>query len=584
MTKKTIAKKKPNKASRKKKSTNPVLTRVRVVLLGICLLGLPAALVWHLAGLQILPNVEKGHAFLQGEGEARTVRKEKLPAYRGVITDRNGEILAVSTPVTSIYANPKRLDVERIAELAKAVGMSESALTQKLNLYANKSFVYLLRHLPPQQADKILALNITGVAGEDDFQRYYPAGEVAAHVVGFTDIEDAGQEGMELALDEWLQGTVGSKRVVKDLKGHVVKDLGVVKAAESGKDVQLSIDLRLQYLAYRELKNSIAEQGAASGSIVMLDVHTGEILAMVNQPSYNPNNRKNIKPAQLRNRALTDIFEPGSTMKPFTIVAALESGRYKSSSTIDTNPGYWRVGKKTYSDFKNYGVIDLATIIKKSSQVGISKIAMDLPADDVRNMFYRVGLGQTTGTGFPGESVGKLPSRTKWHSTERAAQAFGLGITVTALQLAQAYTVIANGGALRSASILKQDEATEGDRVIQPQQAQQVLNMLKTVTKKGGTATRAQIEAYPVAGKTGTAHKVGRNGYADSKYVAVFAGIAPADNPEIVTVVVVHEPPEEHYYGGEAAAPIFAKATAGALRLMHVPPKQIQQPEKMAAR
>ena len=550
----------------------PVLTRSRSAFFAVVLLAMAGALLWHLANLQVLPNKEKGFEFLQKQGVARSVRQEVLPAYRGKIVDRHGEVLAVSTPVTSIYANPQVFDMERTSELAGALGVSHKNLLEKLSHYANKQFVYLARHLPPHLADQILSLDIAGVAGEKEFERYYPAGEVTAHLVGFTDIDDQGQEGMELALNEWLAGSQGVKQVVKDLKGNVVKDLGVRRAARSGKDLQLSIDLRLQYLAYRELKNAIAEQGAASGSIVMLDVHSGEVLAMANQPSYNPNNRKILHPRQLRNRALTDVFEPGSTMKPFTIVAALESGKYSPSSTINTSPGYWRVGGKTYSDFKDYGVMDLTTVIKKSSQVAISKLAMDLPPDSVRDVFFRVGLGQASGIGFPGEAVGQLPSRSKWHPTERAAQAFGHGVSVTALQLAQAYTVLANGGVFRSTSILKLDSAPRGERVMKTRQTKQVLKMLEAVTEKGGTATRARIPSYPVAGKTGTTHKIGSGGYADSKYVAVFAGIAPANDPRIVTVVVVDEPPEEHYYGGEAAAPVFAKATEGALRILQVEP------------
>ena len=562
------------KLNARKPISGPVLTRARLIFLGAVLAILPLALVWHLAHLQVVPNTDKGFAFLQEQGEARTLRQEPIRAYRGVISDRNGELLAVSTPVKSLYANPQRLDMTRLPELAEALGVSQQSLANKITRYADKQFVYLERNLPPQDADRITRLNITGVNVEEEFKRYYPAGEVAAHIVGFTDIDEHGQEGMELALEDWLSGAPGVRQVVKDLKGNVVKDLGITRAASSGNDVQLSIDLRLQYLAYRELKNAIAEQGAKSGSIVMMDVHSGEVLAMANQPSYNPNNRSQINPSQLRNRALTDEFEPGSTMKPFTILAALESNRYTPSTKIDTNPGYWRVANKTYSDFKNYGVIDLTTVITKSSQVGISKIALDLPPQDLRDVFYRVGFGQATGTGFPGESMGKLPNRTRWHPTERAAMGFGLGISVTALQLAQAYTAIASGGLLRPSSILKQADVAEGDRAMSAHHAQQIISMLKTVTEKGGTATRAQIKAYPSAGKTGTAHKVGAHGYADDKYVALFAGMAPADDPQIVTVVIIHEPPVEHYYGGEAAAPVFARVVEGALRLLQVPPNQ----------
>lgn len=562
----------------------PVFARARIICMVLLLAVLPSALIWHLAHLQVIPTAEKGYTFLQEQGQARTVREEVIQAYRGVITDRNGEILAVSTPVKSIVLNPQRFDPEKTAVLAEALGLKTSELAARIGRFSDKQFMYVARNLPPHDADRILALKLEGVSAEKGFQRFYPAGEVAAHVVGFTDIDDRGREGMELALENWLAGTPGSRRVMKDLKGNVVKDLGVIRAAESGKDVQLSLDLRLQYLAYRELKNAIAEQGAASGSIVMLDAQTGEILAMANQPSYNPNNRSQIQPAQLRNRAVTDMIEPGSTMKPFTIVAALESGRYSPNTKIDTNPGYWRVGGKTYSDFRNYGVMDLTTVIQKSSQVAISKIAMDLPPEDLRDVFYRVGVGQLSGTGFPGEALGKLPNPRRWHPTERAALAFGHGMTLTALQLAHAYTVFATGGILRPTAILKQQNVPEGSRVIDVKHSQQVLNMLKAVTQTGGTATRANIKAYPVAGKTGTAHKVGEGGYADDKYIALFAGLAPADNPEIVMVVIINEPPQEHYYGGEAAAPVFARVAEGTLRLLQVPPSQSPPQQKVVAR
>jgi len=573
MTKKNASAKKIPRAN----PEGPVFSHARAVFAALVLLGLPAALVWNLAQLQVIPSAEKGFTFLQEQGEARTLREEVIQSYRGVITDRNGEILAVSTPVKSIVINPQRFDLKNTPQLAKALGVKPDELGAKIARFGDKQFMYVARNLPPQEADNIIALKLDGVWGEKGFQRFYPAGEVAAHVVGFTDIDDRGREGIELALDNWLSGTPGSRQVMKDLKGNVVKDLGIVRAAASGKDVQLSLDLRLQYLAYRELKNAVAEQGAASGSIVMLDAHTGEVLAMANQPSYNPNNRAQVQPARLRNRAITDIIEPGSTMKPFTIIAALESKRYVPGTKIDTNPGYWRVGGKTYSDFKNYGVMDLTTAIQKSSQVAISKLAMDLPPEDLRDVFFRVGMGQPSGTGFPGEALGKLPNPRRWHPTERAALAFGHGLSVTALQLAHAYTVFATGGILRPTSILKQQDPVDGVRVVDAKYTQQVLEMLKTVTQPGGTATRAQIKAYPVAGKTGTAHKVGEGGYADDKYVALFAGLTPADNPEIVMVVIIHEPPQEHYYGGEAAAPIFARVAESSLRILQVPPSAPSQ-------
>lgn len=576
------ASKSKSRESRGSTSQAPALGRPRTMILCGCLAALFGLLTWHLAHLQVVPGAEKGFTFLQKQGQARTLRQEKINAYRGVITDRNGELLAVSTPVKSLFANPQRLDRARLPELAKALSIAEAQLAEKLDQYADKQFVYLKRHMPPQEAENVLALNIPGVSAEEEFQRYYPAGEVAAHIVGFTDVDERGREGMELALDEWLAGAPGVKEVIKDLKGNVVKDLGVTRAASSGNDVKLTIDLRLQYLAYRELKAAIKSQGAVSGSVVVLDAQSGEVLAMANQPSYNPNNRNNIKPAQLRNRAVTDLFEPGSTMKPFTVVAALETGRYQPWTKIDTNPGWFHVAGKTYTDKRNLGVIDLTTLIQKSSQVGTTKLALDLDPNHVREVFYRLGLGQSTGIGFPGEAIGFLPNKEKWYTTERAAMAFGHGLSVTPLQLAQAYTTMANDGVLRPVSLVKQKELPEGSQVIEPKHAQQVMSMLKKVTQEGGTATRAQIKAYDVAGKTGTTHKVSeRGGYAEDKYVAFFAGVAPADDPSIVVVVVVNEPPAKHYYGGEAAAPVFARVAEGALRLLNVAPS-VQ--EQLAAR
>lgn len=544
--------------------------RTRAILAVLILLA--GSLIWHLAHLQVIPGKERGFDFLQKQGQARSLRSEKINAYRGIITDRNGEILAVSTPVKSIFVNPQRLDFDRVAELAEAVDMGLEALQSRLSRYADKQFMYIKRHMPPQDASQVLALAIPGVYAEEEYQRYYPAGEVVAHIVGFTNLDEHGQEGMELALNEWLAGTPGMKRVVKDQKGNVVRDLGVMRAAASGKDVQLSIDLRLQYLAYRELKAAVAAQQAASGSIVILDVHTGEILAMANQPSYNPNNRSQVSPEQMRNRAVTDLFEPGSTMKPFTILAALESGRYTVDSEINTNPGYFRVANKTYTDIRNYGMMNLTAIITKSSQVGVSKIAMDLDPNVVRDTFYRVGFGQGTGIGYPGEAIGYLPDRAKWYPTERAAMAFGHGLNVTTLQLAQAYNVLASGGLFRGASLLKLTEETSAERVIEQKHAVDIVKMLKTVTEKGGTATRAHLDSYTTAGKTGTTHKVTSHGYAYDKYVAFFAGMAPAENPDIVVVVVIDEPPADHYYGGEAAAPVFASVVESALRLRNVAP------------
>lgn len=550
-----------------------LLTNWRFFLMGGILCVLPISLVWHLAHLQVIPGAEKGFRFLQSEGEARTLRSQTINAYRGVITDRNGEVLAVSTPVKSIYANPQQVLPEQIPALAKALAMPVRELREKFKSYEDKQFVYLARHLPPYQADAILNQRFAGVSAEQEYRRYYPAGETVAHIVGFTNIDDVGQEGIELAYNDWLSGAPGYKRVMQDLKGNIVKEVGLHKAPESGKDLQLSIDLRLQYLAYRELKAAISKMGAKAGSVVMLDVDTGEVLAMVNQPSYNPNDRTRINPAQMRNRALTDVFEPGSTIKPFTMMAVLETGRYSPSHTVNTSPGYLKVGSKTFLDPRDYGVLDLTTIITKSSQVGISKLALELEPDRLRNMLFRVGLGQSTGVGFPGESVGVLPNRSKWRPIEQATLSFGYGLNVNALQLAQAYMVIAAGGNKKHVSLLKHNsDEVIVERVVSEKIAKQITAMLKTVVQPGGTAKRAQIGTYPVAGKSGTAHKVGEFGYADDKYIALFAGFAPADNPKVVAVVVINEPPDGNYFGGEAAAPVFASVVGSALQVLRVPP------------
>ncbi|WGO97714.1 penicillin-binding transpeptidase domain-containing protein [Saccharophagus degradans] len=557
------------------------IAKWRMMLMGGALCALPISLIWHLANLQLIPGDDKDFRFLQSAGDARTLRSQVIPAYRGVITDRNGELLAVSTPLTSIYVNPQQLNSEQGPALAKAMGISYSELKKRLKNYENKQFMYLERHLPPHKAEPILAHKFKGVYSEQEYRRYYPAGEVTAHIIGFTDIEDQGQEGVELAYNQWLAGVPGEKRLVKDLKGNVVKEVGMVRAPATGKPLQLSIDLRLQYLAYRELKAAVAEQKARAGSLVMLDVETGEILAMVNQPSYNPNDRTKLVPAQLRNRALTDVFEPGSTMKPLTMMAALETGRYPFNHTINTSPGYIQVGSKTLLDPRDYGVMDLTKIITKSSQVGITKLALEMDAETIRNMFARAGLGQSTGLGFPGESVGVLPSRTKWRPIEHANLSFGYGLNLNAVQLAQAYNMIAAGGEFKPVSLVMQSEAPYSQRVVSERVTSQITTMLKTVTQQGGTATRAQIPAFPVAGKSGTAHKTENGGYADDRYRGFFAGFAPADNPKIVAVVVIDEPSNGKYYGGESAAPVFAKAVGGALQVLRVPP--VNREEYLAA-
>ena len=562
------------------------VARWRFALLGLLLCALLCLLVFHLASLQVMPGKDKGFEFLQGQGNARTLRVEPLSASRGVITDRHGEPLAVSTPVVSLWANPGELlaDSPDVAPLSKALGLSESKLRAKLTRAKHREFIYLKRHLAPQQAEQILLQRWAGVYGRSEYKRYYPAGEVAAHIVGFTDIDDLGQEGLELAFDDWLSGMSGERQVLKDLKGRIVKDVGLLQAPEAGKDLRLSIDLRIQYLAYRELKQAVAQHGAKGGSIVLLDARTGEVLAMANQPAYNPNDRRRLNVASLRNRAIIDQFEPGSTMKPLSMLAAMETGRYHPRTQIDTSPGYLRVGKKTLHDPINYGRLNLTRIMTKSSQIGVTKIALDMEPNQIRDIYERVGLGQGTGIGFPGESVGLLPNKTHWTDIERANFAFGHGLSTTALQLAQAYAVIASRGEKRDVSLLYQASPPEAERVIDHDISEQMVQMLKTVAGPEGTAKRAQIKAYPVAGKTGTIHKVGKQGYAADRYQAVFAGMAPADDPRVVAVVIVDEPSTGKYFGGLVAAPIFSVVAEAALRLMHVPPKvETDAPAQLAA-
>ena len=546
------------------------------------LLALPAVMLVHLAKLQVVAadeESERDFRFLQKQGDARTLRQEPLVAYRGKISDRNGELLAVSTPVKTIYLNPQAFVAENIEALATALGMSKEKLAARLDLYRNKQFMYVARQLPPYKALRVEELKLPGVFVLDEFRRFYPAGETTAHLVGFTDVDDRGREGMELAYNEWLEGEAGARQVLKDRQGKVIKSAGLIKAARPGNDLELSIDLRLQYIAYRELKSAIKKQGARGGSVVVLDAHSSEVLAMVNQPSFNPNNRKGATLRAMRNSAVVDVFEPGSTAKPFTVIAGLQKGVIRNNSTIETSPGHITIANKTFLDPVNYGTLDVSRILQKSSQVGITKIAMQMPADYLREVFSTVGFGESVYTGFPGEASGRLPFRTKWHPHEHANIAFGYGFSTTALQLAQAYAVLANRGLLQAPSLLKVDEQNSQDRdapqlVLDHAAVSAVASMLESVTQKGGTGKRAAIGAFDVAGKTGTAHKVSRKGgYAEDKYRALFAGFAPAKSPRLVSVVVIDEPPADNaYHGGQAAAPVFSAVISEALQVLHVAP------------
>ena len=517
--------------------------------------------------------------FLQDQGDARTIRIERINAHRGMIQDRRGKPLAISSPVVSLWANPQELleAEESIDSLAQMLEVSTQEFRAKLDRNKDRSFVYLRRHLPPAVANEILALKTKGVYSEREYHRYYPAGEVAAHIVGFTDIDDRGQEGIELAFDEWLNGTPGKKKVLKNLYGDIVRDIMPMAEAEPGKNLELSVDLRIQYLAYRELKSAISYYNAKAGSVVILDVQTGEILALVNQPSYNPNNRAQLDLAAVRNRAATDIFEPGSTVKPFTVAVALQSGKYTKDSIVDTNPGFVKVGSKTIPDPVNYGELDLGGIIEKSSQVGITKLALSLDEYDIWGMFAAVGFGESTGIGIMGESSGYLPSHRRWKDIERATFAYGYGLQITPLQLASSYLTIATGGIKRPLSLVGRS-AVSDQRVMSKAIASDLIEMLKRVTESG-TGSKAAMDAYSVAGKTGTARKVGEDGYDDTRHIAFFAGLTPAESPRLVGIVLIDEPKGNLYGGGAIAAPVFSRVMAGALRLLNVTPNY---PDKAA--
>ena len=540
--------------------------------------SLPLIVAVKIAQLQVMPSEEHGAEFLQIQGDARAIRTETIPGHRGLITDRNGQPLAVSTPGTTLIANPKRVNeqaqVDDLAKLAKALNISLVQLQSRLERYRNKSFMYLARQLPSIEADRILDLRIPGVFGRQEYKRFYPAGEVTAQLVGFTDINDAGQEGMELAYNAILAGEPGAKKVVKDLAGRVIKDISLVKPANHGSTLRLSIDLRVQYAAYRALKASVQRHQAKSGSVIVLDVHTGEVLAMANQPSFNPNDRSNLRVDSVRNRSVIDMMEPGSTAKPFTILAALESGKFKPETIIDTSPGYLKVAYKTFIDPRDYGDLDLIGILNKSSQVGTTKLALALNPDNTRELFERMGFGEGIGSGFPGETAGNLPAYRKWDPVTQATYAFGYGFSASPLQLARAYSILANDGLRREVSMTAIDEyQDESVRVINADIVKTVRQMLETAASDQGTGRRALIDGYSVGGKTGTARKLkATGGYDENRHMSLFAGLSPINNPRLVTVVVIDEPNEDTYAGGLVAAPVFSEVTGSALRLLQVTP------------
>ncbi len=551
-----------------------------VVVLGLIVLG-ATGLAARAVELQLVE-----HGFLARQGDQRSMRVVKIAAHRGAITDRNGEPLAESTPVDSIWVNPQELNdnIDQLPRLARALKEDQQTLARRITSNLDREFLYLERQMPPEQAAKIKALGIPGVNTLREYRRYYPAGEVSGHVVGFTTIDDKGQEGLELGYDQLLNGEDGAKRVIRDMTGHSVENVESIREARNGRDLVTSIDLRIQYLAYRELKAAMQEYRAHAGSVIVIDVDTGEVLAMVNQPAYNPNDREQLKPGLYRNRAATDIFEPGSSIKPFIIAAGLASGQYKADSVIDTSPGYFKVGNTPVEDEHNLGVIDLATILAKSSNVGAAKIALSLQPEQIWSTLSALGLGQVSGSGFPGESAGMLSNYAHWRPVGIATLSHGYGLSVTPLQLAHAYATIGAGGIKRPISFEKVYGPVPGQQVMDRRVAGDLIQLMGHIMEKGGTAEHASVIGFRVAGKTGTAFKSIPGGYSTDKIMAVFAGLVPASHPKLATVVVIDEPSRDTHelgllaQGGTVAAPVFASVMSGSLRLMNVAPDDLESP------
>ncbi|ORU94341.1 MAG: cell division protein [Cycloclasticus sp. symbiont of Bathymodiolus heckerae] len=544
-----------------------------------CFMLVMCALIYRAVDLQVLNN-----AYLQKRGEAVHLRDIKLPAYRGKILDADGHALAISAPVSSVWVNPQELDLKgKKAEFAKLLGLKVRSLDKKLKKVAARRFVYLRRHMDPQVAEVVDGLNLPGVYLQKEYRRYYPDGEVAAHLIGFTNIDDEGQEGLELAFNEQLKGVAGVERVLRDGKRRMVKHVDNIRAPISGNDIYLSLDRRLQYLAYRELKSAVAQHKASAGSLVLLNPKTGEVLAVANQPAFNPNDRSKLRASHVRNRAFVDVFEPGSTMKPFTVAAGMKSGVFNASSIIDTNPGYMKVGRSQVRDHRNYGEVDLATLLLKSSNVASAKIALGIPPESLWGMLNDLGFGRSANLGFPGEARGRLVGYEQWRPIETATLSFGYGLSMSALQLAHGYAAIANNGLLQPVGLVKGNTSEDGERVMSASVAGQIRHMLEGVVSKAGTAPRAKVYGYTVAGKTGTVKKAIAGGYSEDKYLGVFAGMAPASDPKLVMVVVIDEPKAGDYYGGLVAAPVFSRVMAGALRLMNIAPDDLPEPTVLAS-
>jgi len=568
----------------KKQEIKPLTTWRRLSVATVFML-LATTLLAKTLDMQILRS-----EFFEQQGDARQLRTVSISAHRGDIVDRNGEPFAVSAPVNSIWVNPQvaKDHLDELVVVAKLLSLDAISLKEKIKRYSTREFLYLKRHAPPELADEVMALKAPGVALLTEYRRYYPSGEVAAHVIGFSDIDDNGQEGLELAFDEWLKGHSGKKRVIRDRLGRAFDDVERIKSAQPGKVLKLSLDKRLQYLTYRTLKAAVLKHNAVAGSAVVLDVHTGEVLAMVNQPSFNVNDRKQLKPQATRNRAVTDVFEPGSTMKPITIAAALESGRWKPFYKVETAPGYMRVKGNTIRDHKNYGDLDVGGVLEKSSNVGIAKIALAMDAEQQWSMYQKLGLGVVTGSGFPGEASGRLSLNALNNDFARASMAFGYGVSVTPLQLAHAYSAIAADGILRPVNFLidedrDKNKVVEGQRVMSVETARAVRKMMQRVVSDKGTGKRAKVANYSVAGKTGTVHKFIAGGYAEDRYLSIFSGMVPADKPELVMVVMIDEPRNGEHFGGLVAAPVFSQVMSGAMRLLDIAPDRIAKKQLMNA-
>ncbi len=554
----------------------PAFLAVRHYFVLLVLFSLLAGLVARALYLQVVEQ-----DFLANQGVQRQIRTIETPAYRGTILDRFGTPLAISTPVDSVWVNPAEIleNLDSLKQVTDKLKLNYRDTVSMLKQRANREFVYLKRQLEPEFA-RAVAAGVEGVYLQREYHRYYPAGEVVSHLVGFTDIDDQGQEGLELAYEDWLSAQPGQRRVIRNRRGEVIEELAQVKPAESGKDVYTSIDMRLQYIAYRSLARAIQYHAAKAGSAVLLDARSGEILAMVNQPSYNPNKRRTMATGQLRNRALTDVFEPGSTIKPFTLAAALDHGRLHAGSEIDTSPGHLMVSGHPVKDVRNYGVLKPADILRKSSNVGASRVALSMQKQELWQSFKDYGFGETSGVAFPGESSGYFRHYSQWQPLDHATMGFGYGMSVTITQLARAYAVIANQGRLLDVSLLRKEAETGSSNqisrhVMKSTSAQRIIDMMKQVVGPKGTAQQAAVAGYQIAGKTGTAKKSIAGGYQKDDYVAVFAGIAPASNPRLVMAVMIDEPTQNGYYGGVVAAPVFREVITNALRILDIPPDDL---------